>query len=265
MQYLIGKFRIGAPVGGKISWDKNLKFFDQLTEDMVEGSKCVIVGKIFEYDTNPSASDFMLAFNILLKLQNKADISIHTEVNQNSYTYNIAKILGLKIGIETDLYREGIETKKIGNTYSVACPYYLDGEKRKSKFGYFKGENDDFEFVENLHSSKVIEVKITPETDLKELKKVTEEKKDDVISIELDKKIIKEMHDEDHTDLVLLLNQDNVKVEKKRETLDLSSTEDIDFSPDKNFYLKLLISIIQGKEMSEAKTKAYLKTLKEIS
>jgi len=265
MQYLIGRFRIGASVGGKISWEKNLKFFDQLVNRMEENSLCTIVGKLFEYDTNPSAEDFMLAFNILLKLQRKSSVEIHSDVNENSYTYNIAKILGLNIKRESDLYREGIETKKVGNIYSVACPYYLEGEKRKAKFGYFKGEGKDFNFIENENSSKVIEVKITNETDLKELKKVTESKKDDVINIELDKKVIKDMQDEDHTDLVLLLNKDNVKVEKRKETLDLSSTEDIDFTPNKNFYLKLLVSIIKEKEISESKKKAYLKTLKEIS
>jgi hypothetical protein len=265
MQYLIGKFRIGAPVGGKITWEKNLKFFDHLTENMIDDSECIIVGRLFEYDTNPSATDFMLAFNILLKLQSKSNVKMHLEVDENSYTYNIAKILGINIEKDSDLYREGIETKKIGNTYSVACPYYLDGEKRKSKFGYFEGKDGNFEFIENPFSSKVIEVKITPETDIKELKKVTEEKKDDLISIELDKKILKEMHDEEQTDLILLLNQDNVKVEKKRESLDLSSVEEIDFTPDKNFYIKLLISIIQNKGMSDPKKKAYLKTLKEIS
>jgi len=264
MQYLIGGLRIGANIGGKLSWEKNLKFFDSLIENMEEKSSCVIVGKLFEDDMSPSATDFMIAFNILLKIQAKADVKICANIDQSSYTYNIAKVLGFKIE-ESELYRSGIETKKIGNVYSLACPYYLEGEKRNSIFGYFKGNGESFEFVENQFSSKVIDVKITKETDLKELKKITEDKKDDVINIELDKKIIREMEDEDHTELILILNQDNVKVEKRKETIDLSSSVDIDFSPNKNFYIKLLISIINGKEMSENKKNAYLKTLRDIT
>ena len=264
MQYLIGNLRIGANIGGKISWEKNLKFFDSLITDMEEGSSCVIVGKLFEHDMSPSATDFMTAFNILLKIHSKSSVKICANLNENSYTYNIAKVLGFEIE-QSELYRTGIETKKIGNIYSLTCPYYLEGEKRNSKFGYFKGEGETFEFIENPFSSKVIDVKITKDTDLKELKKITEDKQDDVINIELDKSIVKDMEDTDHTDLILILNQDNVKVEKRKETIDLSSTEDIDFSPDKNFYIKLLISIINNKEMSDDKRKAYLKTLKDIT
>lgn len=264
MKYIIGRFRIGAKIGGQITWEKNLKFFDQLVSDMENQSECIIVDKLFEFDMAPTATDFMLAFQILLKLQSKSNIKICANLSENSYTYNIAKILGIEIEDQSEIYRAGIETKKIGNTYSLACPYYLEGEKRNSKFGYFKGE-EDLIFVENDNSSKVIEVKITPDTDLKELKKITEEKKDDIINIELDKKTIREIEDEDQTDLILILNQDNVRVEKRKETLEIISNEDIEFSPDKNFYLKLLISIIKEKGMTEAKTKAYLNTLKEIS
>jgi len=269
MKYLIGRLRIGAPIGGKLSWDKNLKFFDQLCDQMEKDSVVTIIGNLFDNDMSPTAKDFMIAFRILLKIQEKAEIIICCPaIDDKSYTYTIALILGLRIQNTetTTLYRTGLETKKIGNTYSLACPYYLEGEKRNSKFGYFKGEDTNYEFVENLKSSRVIEMKITQDTDLKELKMITDNKKDDVIKIELDKNLINNINDDDHTDLILILNQDNVNVEKRKDSLDnIESLDDIDFTPDKNFYIKLLISIIKNKEMSDLKRKALMTTLKEIS
>lgn len=255
MQYLVGPFRIGAKVGANLDWSKNLKFFDQLQQNMQKGDELIIIGRLFEHDQCPTASDFMIAFNLLLKFQEKSSIKI---VNADEfYTKNLATILGIDI-INSDKYKIGSETKKVGEMYFLACPYYLEGEKR-SKHGYFR----DGEFIENLNSSKTLEVLITADTDLKELKKITEEKKDDIIKIELDKKMLEQISDESNSDLILILNQDNVQVEKVKEEIKLE-TDDIDFKPTKNFYIKLLMSIINNREMTEAKKNAYIKVLKEV-
>lgn len=255
MQYLIGNFRIGAKVGANLDWSKNLKFFEELQQNMQKGDELIIVGKLFEYDQCPAAEDFMFAFNLLLKFQEKSNVKI--SFSDNYYTKNLATILGIEL-IEDDRYKIGSETKKVGEIYFLACPYYLEGEKR-SKHGYFKNG----EFIENLNSSKTLEVLITADTDLKELKKITEEKKDDIIKIELDKKMIEQISDESNSDLILLLNQDNVLVEKVKEEVILE-TDDIDFKPTKNFYIKLLMSIINNRDMTEAKKNAYIKVLKEV-
>lgn len=264
MKYLIGRIRIGACIGGKLTWDKYLPFFDDILEDMKVGDECIINGKIFDNDINPNPKDFMEAFNILLKLQTKSKITINSNINSDSYTYNIAKILGINIeNIEN--IREGIETKKIGNTYTLACPYYIEGEKINSKFGYFKGDNTDYTFIENNKSSKILDIKITEKTDIKELKRITETKKDDVIKIKLDDNVLKNMDTSDQTDLILILNKDNVKVNKRKETIDIEDIEDIDFKPNKNFYIKMLISIIKNKDMSDNKRKMYMEELKSLT
>lgn len=263
MIYLIGKLRIGAKLKEGLNWDKNLIFFDSLYQDIENKSTLIIVGNVFDDEISTTPVDFMTGFNILLKFQNKCNIKICSNPIKDSYTFNLAQILGIEF-INSELYRSGIETKKIGNTYSLGCPYYLEGEKKKSKFGYFKGK-EDFMFIENKYSAKNIEVKITKETDLQEIKKITELKKEDIINIELDKNVISQINDEDHTDLILILNKENVKVKKHKEEIKILETENIDFTPNKNFYLKMLISIIKNKDISEYNKKKYLKTLKEIS
>jgi len=264
MIYLIGGLRIGADIGANLNWDNNLTFLRKFSENTKSGSICVIVGDIFEDEITTSAENFMIAFNLLLNIQKNCTIKICSEFKEDTYTYNISKILGIEKDFNTS-YRKGLETKKIGDTYTLACPYYLEGEKRNTKFGYLESEdNVNFNFIENDYSSKTLNVKITKDTDIKELTKITKTKKDDIINVEIDKHLISEINDTDHTDLIVLLNQDNVKVEKHKVILNITKSDDIDFKPNKNFYIKMLVSIIKNKGMTDNKTKVYLKTLKDI-
>lgn len=266
MEYLIGRLRIGSI--SNIKNNDNLLFLKELIKDLETDDKCIIVGNIFENDENVKAKDFTKAYNLFLNIKNKTVIEIVCKYDEHSYTKILADILNIKITIPNEkyLYRSGVETKKIGNVYTLACPYYTEGEKRNSIFGYFKGFDNKFEFIENINSSKIINILINEKTDLKKIKDLVESKTKDIIKVELEENLMKKIESDKNTDLILILNKDNVETEKRKSLLNLEASNNIDFTPSKNFYLKLLISIIKNKEeLDDIKKKNYINILKKIS
>lgn len=243
----------GLKIGNSTS-KKDKQFIDNIINNN-KLNKCVIVGKLFEFDANPSSNDFRYVYDMFKDKYTYIEI-VHN-YSENSYTKLICDLLNIKIEKEHLYYKEGSKNKSIGELH-----YFND----------FSSYLKNGEIIDN--STKKLEVKITDKTDLKKLKDIiVNEKSSEVVEVEIDESV-KNIKEEKQTDLILLLNQDNVKLNKRPKNeednikdLDIDILEDpIDpnFKPNKNNYIKLLISIINNKNYSENEKKFYINTLKKI-